>query len=259
MDKLLIVSLFAIVIFIITLVAARIPYMIERNEDNLHRLLSLSAGVMIGVLFIMLMPEALERTVDGGYNFENAAYAIMIGFMLLLVIDFVVKKYLGGDCGCDSHTHKITSMSAFLGLAIHSFFDGLALAAAFVAGEDVGILVLIALCLHKSVVVFSLASTMVMSEDRDKGWKYLVAFSAISPLATVISYLFLDVGDMGFAGLALCFSVGVFMFVTMCDMLPEAFHGHRTDVKQIGMMAVGLAIVIVVSAVSGVLMGGLEI
>ena len=260
MDELLKVTIFAIVILLITLLAGRLPFRIKKSPSNLHLLITFSTGVMIGVLFIMLMPEALERTDDAGYSFEIASYMILIGFVLLLVIDFFVKRYLQVEENCaEEKTHTVTSLSAFAGLAIHSFFDGLALAAAFVAGEEVGIMVLIALCLHKAVVVFSLASTLLMSENKRSAWKFIVAFSVISPIATVVSYIGMNSGNMDFAGPALCFSVGIFMFVTLCDMVPEAFHHKDKGFGQITVLILGLLLVAVVSAITSALMGGLEI
>lgn len=260
MDEMLKVTIFAIVILFITLFAGRLPFYIKKSQYNLHLLITFSTGVMIGVLFIMLLPEALERTSDAGHSFELASYMVLLGFVLLLIIDYLVKRYLQAEEHCpEEKTHTITSLSAFAGLAIHSFFDGLALAAAFVAGEEVGIMVLIALCLHKSVVVFSLASTLLMSENKKKAWKFIIAFSIISPLATIVSYLCMNSGSMDFAGPALCFSVGIFMFVTLCDMVPEAFHHKDKGFGQIGTLVLGLIVVILVATVSGSLMGGLEI
>lgn len=260
MDEIVTVTIFAIVILLITLLAGRLPFYIKKSPSNLHLLITFSTGVMIGVLFIMLLPEALERTSDSGHSFELASYMILIGFVLLLIIDFFVKRYLQVEENCaEEKAHTVTSLSAFAGLAIHSFFDGLALAAAFIAGEEVGIMVLIALCLHKAVVVFSLASTLLMSENKTSAWKFILAFSVISPIAAVVSYVCMNSGSMDFAGPALCFSVGIFMFVTLCDMVPEAFHHKDKGFGQISVLILGLILVALVATISGMLMGELDI
>ena len=168
------------------------------------------------------------------------------------------RDYMVDEHGEDEHAHSITSLSAFSGLAIHSFFDGLALAAAFTAGEDVGLLVLVGLCLHKTVVAFSLASTMIMGENPRTAWTYLIIFSLVSPLATVASYAFLNSGEFSYTGPALCLSAGIFMFVTMCDILPEAFHHRGNDPKQLLCLLLGLAVAILVATVSGMLMGDIH-
>ena len=259
MDQLVTVIAVSAVLFGITIVGCYLPFLLKRDNNHLHTLISFSGGVMLGVLFIMLMPEAFHETIEADFDFKTACYMVMAGFILLFVIDFLVKKYLGFDeHGEDEHAHSITSLSAFSGLAIHSFFDGLALAAAFTAGESIGLLVLIGLCLHKTVVAFSLASTMIMGENPKTAWTYLIAFALVSPLATVISYAFLNAGEFAYTGPALCLSAGIFMFVTMCDILPEAFHHRSNDPKQLMFLLLGLAVAIIVAAVSGTLMGDLH-
>ncbi len=256
MDQIITVIGYAAVLLIVTAFGCYLPFLLKRSDAQLHKLIAFSAGVMLGVLFIMLMPESLHETIEGGYNFATACYWILGGFILLFVIDFVIKTYLAYDeHGEDGHVHSVTSFSAFLGLAIHSFFDGLALAAGFTAGETVGLLVLIGMCFHKVVVAFSLASTMLMSERAPSTKFYLIAFCLISPLATVISFAFLNTGELTFTGPALCLSVGIFMFVTMCDILPEAFHHRGKDPMQMAMLLLGLVVAIIVSIVSGMLMG----
>ena len=259
MDQLVTVIIVSAVLFGITLVGCYLPFLLKRDNNHLHTLIAFSGGVMLGVLFIMLLPEALHETVEAEFDFDTACYMVLAGFVLLFVIDFLVKTYLGFDeHGEDEHAHSITSLSAFSGLAIHSFFDGLALAAAFTAGEDVGLLVLVGLCLHKTVVAFSLASTMIMGENPRTAWTYLIIFSLVSPLATVASYAFLNSGEFSYTGPALCLSAGIFMFVTMCDILPEAFHHRGNDPKQLLCLLLGLAVAILVATVSGMLMGDIH-
>ena len=259
MDQLLTVIAVSAVLFGITIVGCYLPFLLKRDNNHLHTLIAFSGGVMLGVLFIMLMPEALHETIEAGFEFDTACYMIMVGFVLLFVIDFLVKKYLGFDeHGEDEHAHSITSLSAFSGLAIHSFFDGLALAAAFTAGESVGLLVLIGLCLYKTVVAFSLVSTIIMGEKPRTAWTYLIVFALVSPLATIISYAFLNAGEFVYTGPALCLSAGIFMFVTMCDILPEAFHHRNNDVKQLLFLLLGLTVAIIVASVSGMLMGDIH-
>ena len=98
----------------ITIVGCYLPFLLKRDNNHLHTLIAFSGGVMLGVLFIMLMPEALHETIEAGFEFDTACYMIMAGFVLLFVIDFLVKKYLGFDeHGEDEHAHSITSLSAF--------------------------------------------------------------------------------------------------------------------------------------------------
>lgn len=259
MEDLATVLIYSLIVFAVSLAGAALPLMIKMNDKQLHLMISLSAGVFIGVLFLMLMPEALEETEHGGFEMIDGMYALLIGFVIVLIIDFILKNYMKSECDCetcqDLHSHDITSLSAFIGLAIHACFDGLMLAAAFYGDEEFTVAMLIALCIHKAVVVFSLSSTFILSNRKNKALKYLIVFCLISPIAAIVSFLFLDGMEPSFTGLALMFSAGIFMFVTMCDILPEAFHRKNMNMKSIIMLVIGLAIIVIVAILTG-MMGG---
>ena len=113
MEQIWMVLLFAAVILIITLIAGYLPFLMNRNPEHMHFLIAFSAGVMLGVLFIMLPPEALERTLDAGHSLHTAFYMILVGFVLLLFIDFIVKKYYDPGINVSMmaellHVHRIT-------------------------------------------------------------------------------------------------------------------------------------------------------
>ena len=73
--------------------------------------------------------------------------------------------------------------------------------------------------------------------------KYLISFSLITPIGAVISFLILNgVTVEGVVGLPLAFSAGTFMYVAMCDMLPEAFHRKNQDLKSFIFLSIGIII-----------------
>ena len=79
---------------------------------------------------------------------------IIIGF----VFAFLFTRLIMGE---HEYDHKAASHGAFLGLCIHSVFDGVGIAAGFLAGKEIGLMILAAMCIHKCAEVFSLSSTMV--------------------------------------------------------------------------------------------------
>ncbi|MFA6952423.1 MAG: ZIP family metal transporter [Candidatus Methanomethylophilaceae archaeon] len=250
MDQTVMFAVFVLVTLIVSLVGALLPQMIKMNDKQTHLLIAFSSGIFVGVLFLMFLPEAVEESIEAGYSSETIMYAVMGGFIAIFIIDIFLKHYNKPTCGCsscmDHHAHDITSLSAFIGLSIHACFDGLALASAFVAGTEVGVMVLVAMCIHKLVVVFSLSSTFLLSNKKKQAMRYLVTFCFISPIAAVVSFVFLNGVSADWTGIALALSAGIFMFVTMCDMIPEAFHRQKYDLKSLGLMLLGIVVVIAV-------------
>jgi len=165
----------------------------------------------------------------------------------------------------DHHSHHPSQgaswIGIFLGLAIHSLIDGGALAAHLTAdamnsrdfGESVrwllGLGTFLGIVLHKPLD--SLSITTVMTAD---GWSprarmfVNIGYALMCPLGAAIFYL----GIQQFAyqdvvlSASLAFSAGVFLCISLSDLLPEVqFHSHdRVPLSLCLLIGVLLAFVI---------------
>ncbi len=235
-------------LFGIALLGAYTPYIRELTDKQVHLLVALSAGIFLGILFFLLLPESLHESSEGGIEERYVMITILVGFLVILLTDVLIKHFHMASCPCEchkeQHRHKIGTLSAFFGLAVHAFVDGLVLATALMADSEIAWLALIGMCIHKYVEVFSLSSTFLLSEE-EKGtvMKYLIAFSLITPIAALVSYLvFNGVSVEGMVGLPLAFSAGTFMYVAFCHMVPEAFHREEQDIRSFLFLLVGIGI-----------------
>ena len=248
MDPILTFLIYAIILFVVSIAGAYVPFIKKLSDTQVHLLIALSAGIFLGILFLMLLPEAMIETTEGGYDANTAMICVLIGFLIILLVDVLIKHFHMRRCACecheDEHSHSITSLSAFIGLSVHACVDGLALAAALLAGESVGILALIGMCIHKFVVLFSLSSTfLLVDQPRKKSMTYLLTFCLITPIAGLISFIILNgISVEGLAGLPLAFAAGTFMYVALCDMIPEAFHRKNQDLRSFVFLMIGLGI-----------------
>ncbi len=214
----------------------------------------MSGGRVIGLLFLLLLPEAAQACEEGGIDTHYAMYALLAGFMLILAIDTWMKQRhmssCGGECGSDSHSHRLTSYTSFVGLSIHAACDGLALAATFLAGEEIALLTTVGMCIHKFVVLFSLSSmTLVADIPKKKSMRYLLGFGLITPIAGLVFFALLSgISNIeGLEGIPLAFAAGTFMYVALCDMLPEAFHRKNQRMKSFALIVVGILIILAIT------------
>ena len=235
-------------LFGIALLGAYTPYIRELTDKQVHLLVALSAGIFLGILFFLLLPESLHESSEGGIEEKYVMITILVGFLVILLTDVLIKHFHMASCPCEchkeQHRHKIGTLSAFFGLAVHAFVDGLVLATALMADSEIAWLALIGMCIHKYVEVFSLSSTFLLSEEeKSTVMKYLIAFSLITPVAALISYLvFNGVSVEGMVGLPLAFSAGTFMYVAFCHMVPEAFHREEQDIRSFLFLLIGIGI-----------------
>ena len=245
MESYLIFVLYAVVLLVCSMAGVFLPRIGSLGEKHAHILVALSSGIFLGLLFLMLLPEAVEECEHGDFGIHNAMYALLGGFALILAVDFFIK----GDCA-EGHSHKVASFSSLAGLSVHAVCDGMALAATFLAGEEVGLVATIGMCIHKFVVLFSLSSSMLLADESGRTvLKRLFGFSLITPLAGIVFMLFFNGIDVDqYSGLPLAFAAGTFMYVAIAHMLPDALHDGR-DWKTVAAIVVGILLMLAVSLV----------
>ena len=141
----------------------------------------------------------------------------------------------------DAHAaHKLSWAGIGLGLTLHTLIDGIALAAsvsdksALDGGQQlfVGVGTFLAIALHKPLDAMSITALMA-SGGWSRGWRFAVnaAFAAMCPIGVILFFLAdrmqLLSSHSTLVGIALAFSAGVFLCISLSDLLPEIqFHDH---------------------------------
>lgn len=244
---------YALVIIVVSMFGALIPHIYKLSDSQIHSLIALSTGIFIGLLFMILLPETLEELQNSGYCVYQSMYPILIGFLLIMVIEVIIKYKHMSKCSCqcskDTHSHDITSISSFIGLSIHAACDGMALATTFLAGEDICLVTTIAMCIHKVIVLFSLSSTVLLTDiNRRRATLYLFLFSCVTPVFGIVFFImFNGIYPEYIMGVPLAFASGTFMYVTLCDMFPEAFHRKSQNLTSSILMIIGVSVIVVLN------------
>lgn len=268
---------YCVIIAICSALGGSLPAYVKLTHRRIQLTLSLVSGVMLGVAFLHLLPHSIYVL----ENIELALGVCLTGllFMFFMVRMFHFHQHdLAVDmehdhlqkqlCDhekdkhhvhCDHHHGNVDLSWAGLcfGLAIHTVLDGIALAAAVqsdgsqitIAGYTVtiaGLGVFLAVVLHKPLDALSITSLMAA-----RGWnlnRQLVVnlvFSLMCPLGAILFAL--GVNQMVASrdlvlGVALAFSAGMFLCISLGDLLPEVhFHSHDR-ISLSAMLILGIAI-----------------
>lgn len=180
------------------------------SPRSLELLLAFSAGFLVVVAIVGLLPEAIHH---GG---TRAAWIILAGFLLV----HLTQHALVGHFHFGEETHHVSravSVSALVGLLLHTFVDGVAIASAFNVSEELGVLVFGAIVLHKVPEGLAIASLWIAS-----GRTRTAAIGAAAALgaATFLGVVFTDFVDpLAEWGLAL--AAGVTLYVGGSNLIPE--------------------------------------
>ena len=136
----------------------------------------------------------------------------------------------------------MVGLAALVGLSLHSIADGLGLS----AGADVPELrsaLTMAVVSHKAIGGFTLVAALMLSRlDRRRVFAILVAFSLITPLAALGRIALVPELAAASLDMLTAFAAGTFMYVALCDLLPEVFHERRDGAWKILLLFGGVAI-----------------
>ena len=271
---------YCVLIAVASLFGGSVPQFFKLTHQRIQLILSLVSGVMLGVAFFHLLPHSI-------YVLRSVTIALWVCLAGLLFMFFMVRmfhfhqhdlavdsehdhkqKHLCDDehdhhhVHCKSHDGAMDLSWAGLcfGLAVHTIIDGIALAAAVQSSSPTGwslagLGVFLAIVLHKPLDALSITSLMsVRGWDVTKQMTVSLVFSLMCPLGAILFALgvnqFVDYRDL-VLGLALAFSAGIFLCISLGDLLPEVhFHSHDR-LKLSGMLILGVLIALAIESLPG--------
>ncbi|MDI1242194.1 MAG: ZIP family metal transporter [bacterium] len=220
------------------------PDKIRKDYKGVLRyLLALGAGFMLAVTFVEIIPKSIQLW-QNPTNGEDGLYLPMLlilgGYLLTQFFEHTIAPHfhLGEEVHSD---HVISTKSAYTGIGgflIHTFFDGVSIAAASALDVRIGFLVFIAVFLHKFPEGFTIGS-MVLAAG--KGRKEVVIATALVGATTLVGVIvFHLIGSyVGFSvAYALPIAAGVTLYVAASDLIPEInHHGGKSPLVSLSVFA----------------------
>ena len=176
----------------------------------LDRLLAFAAGFLLSVAFVDLIPEAIER---GG---RPAAVTALLAFLAV----HLTQHTLGRHFHFGEETHAVTpwvSRSALIGLMLHTFVDGVAVASGLLVSTSVGALVFVGVLVHKLPEGLAISSLFLAAGSSRRT---ALAAAASLGVATMLGVMLTDsIGALQSHGLGI--SAGVTIYVGASNLVPE--------------------------------------
>jgi zinc transporter, ZIP family len=186
-------------------------------------IIAAGAGIRIGAAFFDLIPESVEHL----GSLDGAMIWVALGFLAFYAVDKVTSLHVGHETAAeldhDTLAHQHIGVVGAAGMGIHSFLDGVALAAALAVGGGIGVIIATVVIVHRfsdgiGVVSFLLASRAPAST----AWRWVLLVAA-APVVGVLLGSVITVPDSVLGGI-LGFFAGFFLYVGAAELLPEA---HR--------------------------------
>lgn len=182
---------------------------LERELRFIDACLAFGAGFMLAVTLLGVMPQVVEES-------SSAVVWVMMGYFAVHLAQHVFTSHFHFG----QETHRVSpsaGVSALLGLTLHTFFDGVAIASGFLVSEQLGLLLFLAVLLHKLPEGVTIASVMVAGGQSRRS---AVGGAVVLGGATLLGVLLTEhVTILARHGLAL--SAGVTLYVAASNLVPE--------------------------------------
>ncbi len=201
------------------------------SQKTLSYFISVSAGFILAVTILDIYPEVIGKLSFG-------PFLILIGFIII----FVLENFFAVHAHCSSsdkeaehvceHEHTLLGKqhkenifleehsiwAAFLGLVIHTFFDGAAIAARLLVSPAGGVLVFLAVLSHKIPEGFSMSSIFQAGgRSRLNSFLSAAALGGSTMVGALAVYLS---GQTTFSLTFLGLAGGTFTYITTSELIP---------------------------------------
>lgn len=215
-------ALWALLAFAMTLAGGAFAF---RYQRYLHAIMAFSAGLLIGVVFLDLLPEVFELAHAASIPTRALMLTLIAGFMGIFLLEKLTIIHSEKTHDTPGHRHNV-GLAGAIGLSFHSFLDGLAIGIGFQAGNEVGFVVLLAVLAHD--FADGLNTVTFMLATRNSRWRTvaLLVLDASAPVAGALLAQVLRI-DPSVLAFQLAFFAGFLLYLGASDLLPHVHERPR--------------------------------
>jgi ZIP family zinc transporter/zinc and cadmium transporter len=181
-----------------------------RSMKAMDAMLSFSAGFLISVSLFDLFPESI--TVAG----PTAPFVVLVSYVLVHLTQHTIGRHF--HFGEETHSvSELVSVSALIGLLMHTFVDGVAVASGLRVSSGLGALVFVAVLLHKFPEGLAISSLFLAAGAGRR--RAILAAGALGGM-TILGVLLTDQWPF-LQKYGLAISAGVTLYVGASNLVPE--------------------------------------
>ena len=257
---LVIVAHALLAVFALEAVAMLAAWLLRRRDYALSAflpyLVSVATGLLLATALLHLLPEAIANL----GNTPRVWYLLVGGILGLFCVEQIVAAIVHtGDTGvvhvhAHGHAHhSLRPANLIVASSLHSFLDGVSVAAAFAAGPRVGWITALAIGLHEvphRVGDFAVLLHAGYSATNALRMAVLPSLGALLGVALVAAF-----GASGGTAVywLLPISAASFLYIACVNLLPELRHQHSRLAIALQMLCLfgGAALVALVAGLPG--------
>lgn len=215
-----------------------------------ERIISFAIGVLLGVAFLELLPEAFHKI-----EHPQALFATVLGGILLFYVFEKIALWRHAHVHGGAHEHEghhpphPSGLLILIGDGFHNFVDGILIAAAFLVDPVLGVLTTVAVLTHE--LPQEMGDFLVLLNAGYTKRRALL-FNLVSGLAAIPGGLLGYFALQAVAGVTpyiLAIAASSFIYIAVADLIPGTHKhvGTKASAQQLVLMAAGIILVFAVT------------
>ena len=212
-------------------------YLTVIREDLSPRILLYLIATSAGFILPWTLLELIPRIVQQNASFMGC---ILAGYLGIYLLEHLFASSAHGHGAPSHHSHALAATlkhqeplvsatagwAALSGLLVHAFFDGAGLTAGFQVNHRTGLLMFLAVMVHKIPEGTSLSSILLAARQGRRRVLRCVSLIALSTVLGSVGALWLGGWDPRIADGILAVSAGTFLFVGASNLIPATQKGE---------------------------------
>ncbi len=223
--------------------------------------LGLSAGVMVYISFMELLPQAMEHMALSMSDVHARLWSLVAffgGMALIAAIDWLIPEdenphevhSLSELDKANSHHLRRTGIVLAMAITIHNFPEGIATFVTALNGVEMALPIVIAIAIHNIPEGIAVSVPIYQSTgSRKKAMTWTVLSGLAEPVGAVVAALFLlPFWSPMIDAICVAAVAGIMVYISFDELLPNAeSHGHHHLVLGgviVGMLLMGASLLI---------------
>ena len=220
---------------ITTLIGVALALHFKKSLIGITVGLGFSAGIMLVISFMELLPEAVAAT-----SKFSAVFALALGFLLIFSLNFIIPHtHLVEEKGKLGKLQRVALLVAF-GLILHDFPEGFAMANSYIYSPALGLLVAISIAIHNIPEEFALAIPLVLTKKRSFLFKLAFLSAMAEPAGAILGLVAVSLLP-ALNPLFMAFAAGAMIFISIHELFPMAIEYKKPHYFILG---IGLSLLV---------------
>ena len=205
-------------------------------------LVSYAVGTLLGAAVLNLLPESLERVGP-----RPALGLMLAGIFTFFILEKLVLWRHSHDDEEHRSPHHTTATLVLVGDALHTFVDGVVIAASALVSLPFAVTTAVAAAAHEIPQEAGDFAVLLAAGYTRRRAFVLNVTSGLAAVGGATAMLAFGGALPGVVPYVLAFAAGNFMYVAMADLIPHLHHGtvDRNALRQIVLAGLGVLTVVV--------------